>query len=380
MKKFILLLTSFFTFNSFAANDCGRYLVPIEKSEVASITDNFIAYLSILLDQNIIKIEQIKNLLIQFERNQIPQNPIIRADVHSAEYVHRDNLQNYLDSNQLELKKVLVWGQETINKHEKIKEKRTRANAETESAYIRLGFHLIQGGRFTRDIQFEKVEAEISSFELMTTPVTQAVWTGIMDSNPSHFIDDIDQPVENINWHDAKAFVEKLNRLSQSTDSSIQKLIQKFIFDHKRGDIYDLPTAAQWEFVMKDFPLRDGNLTVPQDDTELQEYAWIYSNSGQTTHPVATRKPRLINGHEFYDLEGNVQIWIKDCADKAIGGKDPVRENPEINLSGLYSKGLDWYSNNKRLPRGGAPSYDIKLSFYGLRLIRHVRTNEDKRL
>ncbi len=48
------------------------------------------------------------------------------------------------------------------------------------------------------------------SFYLATTEVTRAQWTAVMGSNPSTFHGD-DRPVDRVSWHDATAFIRKLN-------------------------------------------------------------------------------------------------------------------------------------------------------------------------
>ena len=43
------------------------------------------------------------------------------------------------------------------------------------------------------------------------------------------------------------------------------------------------------------------------NDSNFLDYAWVEQNSGGTAMPVALRLPYIVQGHEFYDLDGNVE-------------------------------------------------------------------------
>ena len=151
------------------------------------------------------------------------------------------------------------------------------------------------------------------SFEMETTPVTQALWFDLMKTNPSHFCSKDacptthqlvpaangtlqclcpSNPVENVSFDDAQAFIQKLNAR------------QKALGDEH---IYALPTEAQWEY-----SARAGTSTAydfGNDPSQLDAHAWDVKNSGGHTHEVAT-KPA--NGFGLYDVEGNVWQWVGD--------------------------------------------------------------------
>src|SRR5260370_12919930 len=117
-------------------------------------------------------------------------------------------------------------------------------------------------------------------FEMAVTDTTQLQWFLVMGNNPSYFkaqqycqsdyisMNGTDlcpnNPVEQVSWDDAQAFIAKLN---QGND----------------GYTYLLPTEAEWEYAP-----RAGTQTayyVGDDATQLDAHAW-YSNTS-VSHPPA---------------------------------------------------------------------------------------------
>ncbi len=195
-------------------------------------------------------------------------------------------------------------------------------------------FVLIPGGFFVMgsplsDPDSRKAErpqrlVTMEPFYLMTTEVTQAQWSKIMQSNPSHFTGE-NRPVEKVSWYDVQRFICRLNQM-----------------DAQRT--YLLPTEAEWEYAC-----RAGNeARFPWGDdleyTLLSDYAWYSNNSvissAHSTSAVGVKKP---NPWGLYDMLGNVWEW---CA-------DPFHRN----YKGAPSDGRVWKSTNEflnRVCRGGS--------------------------
>jgi len=144
--------------------------------------------------------------------------------------------------------------------------------------------------------------------------VTQEVWEKVMGSNPSEF-KGAKNPVENVSWEDCQDFLKKLNALPHPHPSPFGRGSQ--------GEgLFRLPTEAQWEYAC-----RAGTKTrfcSGDADAGLADYAWSDANSGNTTHPVGTKKP---NAWGLYDMHGNVQEWCADWYGKDYYGKSP-RDDP----------------------------------------------------
>ncbi|OFZ29028.1 MAG: hypothetical protein A2622_13120 [Bdellovibrionales bacterium RIFCSPHIGHO2_01_FULL_40_29] len=243
----------------------------------------------------------------------------------------------------------------------------------------KMTFHEIKPGKFMMGEIGSQVSTEITKpFEMMATQVTQMMWARLKIAmgekdlnkiNPSNFktgtdsttvhIEGIDvqmkadHPVEQVSWEDVKGYIEGLNRLSSTGDMKTQDLLEKLISGHKKGDIYDFPSVAQWEFVMRDRGNANKKHFDRDDEVDVPNHAWFSGNAGSQTHAVATLQPRVIDGKPFYDLEGNVWEWNKDSWDgssKLPGGNDP------LGISGSH-----------RVVRGGSWSYIAELSRSGFR-------------
>jgi formylglycine-generating enzyme required for sulfatase activity len=108
-----------------------------------------------------------------------------------------------------------------------------------------------------------------------------------MGSNPSHFKDCDECPVESVSWKDAQKFVAKLNA--------------------KTGMKFRLPTEAEWEYAARGGNISNGYRFSGSDN--LDEVGWYANNSERKTHPVATKKANELG---LYDMNGNVYEWCQD--------------------------------------------------------------------
>jgi formylglycine-generating enzyme required for sulfatase activity len=166
-------------------------------------------------------------------------------------------------------------------------------------------------------------------FDMMATPTTQIIWKKIaelaaqklpgkyqIDADPSPRKGDT-LPVEKVSYEDIQTWLNALNELSVAGDPDLQNLIP----DHKQGDVYRLPTEAEWEFVVRGRGQYNDLHHFGNQEALISEYSWILAMLSQ---PVGQKKPLVIDGKEFYDMIGNVWQWVHDRYQKnLLGGIDP---------------------------------------------------------
>ena len=109
-----------------------------------------------------------------------------------------------------------------------------------------------------------------------------------------------------------------------------------------------LPTEAEWEKACRGGS--EGKFFFGDNESELDEYAWYYKNSGSIVHPVGEKKP---NKFGIYDMYGNIWEWCADWHDKkyyasvlgpALRDEKSPNNNPKGPDSGQYKilRGSSW--------------------------------------
>ncbi len=155
----------------------------------------------------------------------------------------------------------------------------------------------------------------LNSYYIGKTEVTQALWKAVMGSNPSDFKGD-NLPVEYVSWNDCHEFIRKLNALT--------------------GQNFRLPTEAEWEFAC-----RGGNNSRGykySGSNYIYNVAWYGDNSGNKTHPVATKSPNELG---IYDMNGNVWEWCSDWYGGYTSGAQTNPKGPDSG-SGRVGRGGSW--------------------------------------
>jgi formylglycine-generating enzyme required for sulfatase activity len=178
-------------------------------------------------------------------------------------------------------------------------------------AALEIEMVVIPAGTFTkgspgtetdRDGDETQTQVTISQpFSLGKYEVTQAEWMTVMGTIPSHHRGDR-FPVEQVGWDEALVFCQRLTAAKRAAG----KLTE--------GQIYTLPTEAQWEYAC-----RAGSAGAFAGTGKMDDMGWYSENSGRTTHPVGKKQP---NAWGLYDMHGNVSEW---CADWYGGDYDGVK-------------------------------------------------------
>lgn len=237
--------------------------------------------------------------------------------------------------------------------------------------------HRIEPGSFKMGPKGEKVDVTITKpFAMMATPTTQIIWKAVaelankklkyqLQADPSELKAD-NRPVEKVSYDEIQLWLKALNELSQAGEPALEKIIR----GHKNGDVYRLPTEAEWEFVGRGRGKYNGTTPLGMKNSQIDAYAWYEANSGGKPQPVAQKLPLVIDGKEFYDMYGNIWHWVQNrYEDVPSGGMDPKgpRKGPHrvIRGGGYFSKVLDLSMRNGYGPTFASPST-------GFRFVREI--------
>ena len=232
---------------------------------------------------------------------------------------------------------------------------------------VRQDFRWIEPGTFQMGSPLDEPERRdnetlhevtlTQGYWLADTTVTQALWEAVMGENPSRSTG-AHLPVEAITWHDAQAFIDKMNGLKAALRLC-------------------LPTEAQWEYACRAGTTAPfffgGQITSEQvnfNGTEPYNKARKSEYRAQTVE-VGSLPP---NDWGLYEMHGNVWKWCQDWY-----GDYPAQPvvDPQWAVSGARHvlRGGSWFDNGRSCRsayrgRGDPAGRDIFGDLDGFRLAR----------
>lgn len=176
--------------------------------------------------------------------------------------------------------------------------------------------------------QLTQTIGTVDSFWMGIFPVTQAQWRAVaslpvvkrsLSPNPSYFSGD-DLPVEQVSWHEAVEFCQRLSRYT--------------------GQRFRLPEEIEWEFACRaktTTPFHFGQTLTTElanyDGTQTFRLEPSGAMRGQTS-PVGYFQ--VANDFGLYDMHGNVLEWCADRWENPLPVKDSgkVGAAEEVDATG----------------------------------------------
>ena len=184
-------------------------------------------------------------------------------------------------------------------------------------------------------------------FWLADTTCTQGLWQAVMGENPSRFRLGEDYPVDNVNWDDCQAFIDRLK-------------------PRVRGLGFRLPTEAEWEYAC-----RAGSSTAFWWGDELTTDDANYNgnrpyNNGprgeyrEKTMPVLSFEPNPLG---LYQMHGNVLEWCEDRYGEYGSQSDTDPTGPDDGHARVL-RGGSWIGDGQWL-RAASRNFDGPIRRFG---------------
>ena len=190
-------------------------------------------------------------------------------------------------------------------------------------------------------------------FWLADTACSQALWLAVMGSHPSYFGKDIQNPVENVSWHNVQSFLRAVK-------------------NRPPGVTADLPTEAEWEYACR----VGGGTAFSWGDRIEPSQANYDATVSYADGPIGTWMGKTVpvksyapNAWGLYQMHGNVWEW---CAD----GQRQYDCVPQVDPRGLKGNGRalrggSWYDFG-RASRAAHRFWrvpDVRFNYIGFRLV-----------
>ncbi len=156
-------------------------------------------------------------------------------------------------------------------------------------------------------------------------------------------------PVTYVSWFDAKAFCQWISK--------------------KSGNVYDLPTEAQWEKAARGGNRSRGYRFSGSNAPVL--VAWFDRNCEDSAQPVGLKNPNELGIH---DMSGNVWEWCGDWYQRDYYSRSPVQNpsGPDIGCHRVH-RGGSWVFDAGQLRSAFRNYYKPVDSYHnlGFRIVRN---------
>ncbi len=146
----------------------------------------------------------------------------------------------------------------------------------------------------SNDSERPQHSVSVSAFYIGKYPVTQAQYLAIVGKNPAVHLG-AQRPIENVSWHDAQQFCQKLTSISNRR--------------------YRLPSEAEWEYACRagtNTPFSCGEIIVPDLANYNGDRSYNNAPKGQYREQTSVVGSFPANDFGLFDLHGNVWEWCED--------------------------------------------------------------------
>tara|TARA_B100001250_G_scaffold388017_1_gene385928 strand:+ start:432 stop:1397 length:966 start_codon:yes stop_codon:yes gene_type:complete len=184
------------------------------------------------------------------------------------------------------------------------------------------GMVYVDGGKFKRwnkkeeEDELSEYRVRVNSYLIDKTEVTQRDYRRVMGEYANDFSGCMECPVENISWHDANEYADRIGKR--------------------------LPTEAEWEYAARGGRYSNKPELYSGSDN-IDEVAWFISNT-KNKQPVGKKKPNVLG---IYDMSGNVWEWCSDWYhdDYFLIAENLNPKGPEYGTEKVC-RGGSWFSND----------------------------------
>ncbi len=194
------------------------------------------------------------------------------------------------------------------------------------------------------------------SFWMSETEITQAQYQAMMGSNPS-YSSGANMPVEQVTWHDARAYCAALTAQEQAAGNV------------PAGMEYRLPTEAEWEYACRAGTTTEFNVGAGLFCGQAIFGYSYHSNSSCNSGSPVNVGSYSANAFGLYDMHGSVWEW---CLDSYAGYSGASQTDPFVTgglVRVLRGGGWNNFSYNCRATIRNYYSPGFLYNTFGFRVV-----------
>ncbi len=332
----LLFASRVFATNEHNSGEC-KALVPSQKTtQFISSTDSFLSYLSELFEQKIITLEdlyRVQKALVEKGQVTNPLDSKSSTSASSSVMVHREGLQDFIQSGSLDARSVSLWIEAFLKTASTETKDKESVQEETLVAARPLSFEVLPFRLYSNTAKIHY------SLEMSDTHITKAQWADIMGGSK---VTEPNLPMVNISFFSALEFANRLSLrkklrpvydLTQldlegsalegtlalrsgrvaHKDQSFLNFIEHFKKENIKTEGFRIASPLEIEFLQSNLRRIWGLYqTSAALEKLIKDSAWVAENSTNRIQPVASLSPTNIGSTELYDLFGNVNSYVTD--------------------------------------------------------------------